>query len=180
MKSMDEWLRSDETGEPFSHCVRCHLPLLEIDEPWLVNKEFRGAECVLEYAICVPCRNDLTGQLSEESKESVRGFLRSEIDWETRITEFMMMADPVDRFASCVICETGQEACEVFGISALHDSGGELTLGPLPLMVCGGCIGKITDRLSPESRAVWRKFLNDYFAGPSDETIPGTGFSGLF
>ena len=44
MRSLEEWLCSEETGEPFTHCVRCRLPLLEIDAPWLVNKDyFRGA-----------------------------------------------------------------------------------------------------------------------------------------
>ncbi len=74
MRTMDEWLGSEETGEAFSHCLCCKLPLVEIAEPWRVNKEFARGECVLEYAICQPCRDFVTDQLSEESKEAVRGF----------------------------------------------------------------------------------------------------------
>ena len=38
---LPHWLLSVETGEPFRHCIHCHLPLDEIDASWLVNKEYR-------------------------------------------------------------------------------------------------------------------------------------------
>ena len=88
---MEEWLVSEETGLPFSHCVGCRLPLLEIDAPWLVNKDYHRGECVLEYAVCQPCRDSVSARLSEESKAAVRGFLEREIDWEARLAEFMAM-----------------------------------------------------------------------------------------
>ncbi len=91
MREMDEWLASVETGEAFSHCIRCELPLLEIDVPWLVNKEMVRGECVLEYAICLPCRDWVTAQLSEKSKEFVRELLERAIDWEARMNESMLL-----------------------------------------------------------------------------------------
>jgi hypothetical protein len=48
MRSMNDWLASEETGEAFSHCLCCKFPLVEIDEPWLVIKEFVAEECVME------------------------------------------------------------------------------------------------------------------------------------
>ena len=106
---MNEWLGSEETGEPFSHCLCCKLPLVEIAEPWLVNKEFARGECVLEYAICQPCRDRVTEELSEESKAAVRGFLEREIDWDARMREFMLSHDSTERFGACIACRKPRE-----------------------------------------------------------------------
>jgi hypothetical protein len=171
---MDQWLASDETGEAFSHCVCCTMPLLEVAAPWLVNKEIVRGECVLEYAICQPCRDDVTDRLSEESKESVRNFLEQEIDWEARMKEFMLAHELTDRFRACIACQTPREELTGFGLSALFDPGGGVVEGPLPLLICQPCIGRMTAQLSEKSRAVWRKFLEDHFEGPpGDSGLPG-------
>jgi hypothetical protein len=174
MRSMDEWLASEETGEAFSHCLCCKMPLVEIDAQWLVNKEFLGIECVLEYAICQPCRDLVTDQLSEESKESVRRFLEHEIDWDQRMKEFMLSHDLAERFKGCIACQVPREDLPGFGLSALFDSGGSLVTGPLPLLICQPCISRMTAALSDESREVWRRFLSEHFTGPpNDSSFPG-------
>lgn len=175
MSTMNHWLFSDETGEPFSHCVRCRLPLVEVAQPWLVNKEVVRDECVLEYAICQPCRDEVTDQLSEESKESVRQFLEHEIDWETRMSEFMLARGLEERFAACISCRTPREGLRGYGISALFDSGGAVVEGPLPLLICQACMARMTASLSDQSREVWRKFLAAHFPGPPNDS----GFPGL-
>jgi hypothetical protein len=174
MRTMDEWLGSEETGEAFTHCQCCRLPLVEIDAAWLVNKEFIRGECVLEYAVCQPCRDAVTERLSEESKEGVRNFLETEIDWAARMSEFMMAPDPVVRLDSCVACRMARDEAEGFGISALFDSGGALVTGPLPLLVCKACVGRMTEGFSETSREVWKSFLELNFAGPrGDGGFPG-------
>lgn len=175
MRTMNEWLESEETGAAFSHCLRCRFPLLEVDAPWLVNKEFAHGECVLEYAVCQPCRDAVTAELSEESKQSVRLFLEQEIDWDERLREFMLSHDATVRFDACISCRTPREQLAGFGLSALFDSGGMLVTGALPLMICQPCITRMTAGLSDASRDVWRRFLADHFASPPDES----GF-GLF
>jgi hypothetical protein len=175
MRTMDEWLGSEETGEAFSHCLCCKLPLVEIDSPWLVNKEFHGGECVMEYAICQVCRDRVTAELSEESKEAVRGFLEKEIDWEARMREFMPAHQVEERFEACIACRSPRAGLAGFGISALFDSDGSLVVGPLPLLICQPCVGRMTASLSEASREVWRKFLAGNFAGPPRDS----GFPGL-
>ena len=178
MRGLERWLVSEETGESFRHCIQCHLPLLETAGPWLVNKEFRRGECIQEYAICQECRDEVTGRFSEESKEAVRLFLETEIDWAARVRDFMMDED--SRFAACVACRKPRDEAEGFGISALFDEGGKPVTGPLPLLVCGSCINRISAALSVETRAAWKKFLEDHFPGPpSGEDQGGEGFSGF-
>ncbi len=176
MRTMDDWLASEETGGAFTHCLCCKVPLVEIDALWLVNKEFMGGECVLEYAICQPCRDRVTDQLCEDSKESVRLFLEQEIDWEERVKEFMISRDLTERFDACIACRTPRGELEGFGLSALFDSGGSLVTGPLPLLICRPCMTRMTAGLTEESREIWRVFLAKHFAGPPDDS----GFPGLF
>lgn len=161
----DAWICS-ETGEAFSHCIHCSLPLEETAVQWLVNKEYQGDECVLEYAICSRCRDEITRELSDESRAEVRRFLETEIDWPARLSAFMMMSDTRERFENCVKCDAPRTGLAGFGVSSLFDSGGELTVGPLPLMVCDACIRQMTSRLSECSRQVWARFLAEHFDGP--------------
>jgi hypothetical protein len=175
MDSMTEWLSSEETGEPFSHCICCKIPLLEIAAPWLVNKDYHRNECVLEYAICQFCRDRFTDELSEESKEAVRSFLENEIDWAERVKEFMLSYDLTERFDACIACRSPRSSLEGFSISALFDADGNLVLQALPLLICRRCIGTATRNLSDQSRRKWRAFLDLHFEGPPDDT----GFPGL-
>lgn len=167
---MDEWLASEETGEAFSLCVCCRFPLVEIDEPWLVNKEFVGEECVMEYAICQPCRERVMEPMDEASKQAVRTFLEAQIDWEARVKEFMLDADATGRFHHCVSCCAPRSGLIGYGISALFDSGGSLVEGALPLMMCGPCVGKMTAALTPQGRMIWGRFLEKYLDGPATGT----------
>lgn len=172
---MADWVECEETGKPFGHCQKCKLPLLETAASWLVNKEYFRGECILEYAICQPCRDEVTDGFSEDSKESVRLFLENEIDWAERVKEFMMAHDVVERLDACIACRGLRADLDGFGISALFDSGGSLITGPLPLMICRSCVVKMTAGLSDQSRAIWRKFLDENFDGPPDDK----SFSGL-
>jgi hypothetical protein len=174
MRSADEWLGSEETGAAFSHCVSCRVPLLEIDAPWLVNKDYFRDECVLEYAVCQPCRDRTSGGISEESKTAIRHFLETEIDWDERLAEFMSQPDPAARFSHCIACRTPRELTDAFAVSALFDSAGNLVTGPLPLLICRTCIDRMTELLSDQSRDLWRRFLEEHFDGPPDDRpFPG-------
>lgn len=167
---------SSETGEGFTHCVRCKMPLVELGTTWLVNKDYHRGECVLEYAICQHCRDEVTERLSEQSKRAVRSFLESEIDWEERIAGFMSSEDPMDRLRTCVACSTPAAETDGYAISALFDEDGHLVTGPLPLLLCRACMNRVMAQVSEESKAVWNEFLESCFDGPpADDGIGGFG-----
>jgi hypothetical protein len=180
MRRLPPWLLSDETSAPFTHCVQCQLPLLEIDSHWLVTKNYLREECVLEYALCQPCRGDSLA-FSEESKAAVRRHLESRIDLAARLAEFMMDPSLDIRVSSCAACRKPRSAMGGHCISALFDPSGDLVEGPLPLLICDGCTEEITSLLSEESLAIWRAFLSRNFEGPPDtaEDWPNPGYPGL-
>jgi hypothetical protein len=122
-------------------------------------------------AICQPCREQVMEQMSEGSKQAVRKFLEEAIDWEARVKEFMLAHDATERFQHCVACRNPRHEMAAYGISALYDSGGILVEGALPLLMCKPCVEKITATLSPESRAIWQRFLSTHFDSPP----PGLG-----
>jgi len=164
MSLIDSWLLSEETGEPFTHCIHCRLPLLELDRPWLVNKDFHKGECTLEYAVCEACRDQLSSEFSEDSKESVRRFLEDEIPWADRLQGYLI--DPDRRFEHCVACECPHEHAEGYATSVLFDSSGEIDFGPLPLMLCSRCVEQMSENLSQATRDCWDRFLSDHFESP--------------
>lgn len=166
---------SAETGHPFNHCIDCGLPLLEIGAPWTVTKEFANEECVLEYAICMPCRDRLAARMSTESRARVEAFLESEIDWESRLSATMEHAgdpDPSRWLGTCAACGAPRQGLANHAISALFEADGRLQHGPLPLMLCGHCGERVQTLLSEQTRDVWERFVAEHFPGPPGEAAP--------
>lgn len=171
MVSISRWLRSEETDRPFKNCIICQRLLLEIGSQWLVNKEYHGGECVIEYAICVPCRDGVGKGIDAESKEVVRHFIENEIDWEARMKEFMMEADVAERFNSCICCLEPRQELQDFGICALYDADGDLTAGALPLLICKTCTTRMFFQLSVSSRDILKQFREHFLTGDSDNNL---------
>ncbi len=172
MSAFEPWLLSAETGKPFTHCIHCKLPLLEIDSAWLINKDFHKGECVLEYAICEDCREQASEDFSDDSKKAVRNFLENEIPWEDRLKTFVM--DPESRMNICVACDCEREGADGYSTSILLNTSGEIDFGPLPLMICSACTERMTESLSESTRDSWRRFLDEHFDCPPQlSTLPG-------
>ncbi len=168
MFSISRWLQSDETDRPFAHCILCEQGLLEIGASWLVNKEFQNDECVVEYAICIPCRDEVGKGIDAESKQAVRHFIADEIDWDSRMKEFMMEADVAGRFDACIGCLEPREGLGAYGICALYDADGDLTVGALPLLICNTCTARMFSKISDSSRETLQKFRKAFLTGDAD------------
>lgn len=170
-----KWFESVETDMPFDTCKVCTHPL-DFSETWVVNKHYHRDECVMEYAVCEECRDEVSGTFSEESKAAIRAFLEKEINWEQRILDWMALKNTAERLDDCVACRAPRFLAEGFAISAQFQQGGYLIEGALPLLMCSNCVAQITASLSPQSRKVWRDFVIRNFEGPGPEDIN----SGIF
>ena len=171
MPELKEWFDSVETDRPFETCKACGELLPLAADTWVVNKHYHRGECIMEYAVCERCRDGVSGKFSEDSKAAARGFLESGIDWEQRMTEWMSLRDPVERLDACVACRTPRGEMEGFTISAQFRHNGTLIEGALPLLMCSGCVSRVTASLSPQSRKVWQDFISRHFEGPDSEDI---------
>lgn len=176
MEGIEEWFSSVETGDPFDFCKICEISLPLTAPTWVVNKHYHRNECILEYALCEPCRTGVSDQFSPESKAGIRAFLETGIDWESRILEWTQQDDLVARLAKCISCETSRDTVEGYSISAQLNGNGGFTEGALPLLMCSSCVAIIAESLSPASRRVWTGFLNDHFEGPGSPEFDDLGF----
>jgi hypothetical protein len=171
MPELSKWFNSEETERPFETCKICEQLLPLAADTWVVNKHYHRGECILEYAVCERCRDGVSGKFSEESKAAIRKFLETKINWEQRMTEWMLLHNPAERLNSCVACRTPREEMEGFTISAQFRHDGTLIEGALPLLMCSNCVDQITTSLSQESRETWRNFISRNFEGPDPEDI---------
>jgi len=171
MSELIRWFDSVETNKAFKFCKVCDLPLPLASDVWVVNKHYHRSECVLEYAICEPCRDVVSESFSEASKAAIRGFLESEIDWEQCMLDWMALDHPAERMDHCVACRLPRAQMEGFTVSAQFGMDGSLIEGALPFLMCQSCVAQITATLSDESRKVWQNFIADNFEGPDADEL---------
>jgi len=171
MSKLMQWFDSLETDRPFEICKVCDQLLPLAADSWVVNKHYHRSECVMEYAVCERCRDNVSNRFSEASKEAIRDFLETNIDWEQRMLGWMELDDQVKRLDNCVACRIPRELTDGFTLSAHFRQDGSLIDGALPLLMCSDCVGTITASLSPESRRTWQDFISEHFEGPDSEDI---------
>ena len=171
MPELKQWFDSVETDRPFETCKVCSQLLPLAADSWVVNKHYHRGECTLEYAVCEKCRDEVSADFSDDSKAAIRKFLEIEIDWETRLLEWMALENPATRLDNCAACTSHRISVQGFTISAQFRQEGTLIDGALPLMLCSTCISRITENLSKDSRQVWQNFISHHFEGPDSEDI---------
>lgn len=171
MPELKKWFDSVETDRPFEICKVCEQLLPLAADTWVVNKHYHRGECILEYAVCETCRDGVSGKFSEDSKAAIRDFLENSINWEERMTEWMLLRNPVERLDACVACRIPRDLMEGFTISAQFHHNGNLIDGALPLLMCSDCVAQVTASLSEESRKVWQDFITRHFEGPGSEDV---------
>jgi hypothetical protein len=145
-------------GRPFLTCTRCGEMLEEIAGGYQIFKLFRRKECIYEYVLCHPCHAGVIDEFSEESKE--------------RLAEYHVQRVSLNLGRwRCAVCGNGRGedgehefsitgACK--GHHLIHD-----------LMLCGGCRREMQHLLSPETRKVWDRFVEENLPGvPSDSISP--------
>ena len=144
----------------FRKCTICekeleHLGLYE------VQKVYRDKEVIFETAICQACGEDLSKEMSLESKDAMKGFM---------LCNFKPTEEP-DHCHFCGIPRAIFENYTVIGACR------ELSL-LLPLIImCEKCSEHLQGELSEKTREVQGDFIRDHFPGvPADlDLSPSVG-----
>jgi len=163
-----------EHDGPFQQCLTCDGKLLEISDPYTITKVFRSTECVLEYAMCLPCRQKMAAEFSQESQERLNHFYKRNQALQSRsqklnpshvleewIQECATLQKPLTELAHYSV------ACMGFGDSLVFD--------PFPMMICSTCEQDVQERLSKTTRDQWDKFVQDHFEGPPADALKPDG-----
>jgi hypothetical protein len=152
----------------FERCVVCDTDLVAHELGYLVFKEMRGDEVLVEMAICTECLDVLVQVYSPQTRRAIDGLFVAS-DWFDRARE-RLDADPatwprwLDR---CALTGQPREAFdhyEVIGICA-----GEFTQVSLfPYVIGTDGIRLMEARISRQSQANWDRFLGQHQGLPPE------------
>jgi len=154
-----EDLHSVYEERAFKTCTRCGEGLEDFEDGYRISKVYRAGEVIFEYALCVPCLKNMMEESSEESRERLMKFQEENFRY-------------VSGFDECALCDTSRDDPKVkeFGLVGMCQGTGLLDSN----MICGGCMEKMSELVSKQTRSSWDRFVEENFPGvPSDfEPMP--------
>ena len=93
---------------PFVTCTRCGESLSDFADGYKVSKNFKKGEVIIEYALCMPCMENMMNEASEESKRVLHEFQEEHFR-------------NVSGFEECALCEKTRDTArgEEFGLTGI-------------------------------------------------------------
>lgn len=150
---------SEYEDRPFQSCNRCGEMLAEIEGGYQIFKLYRGGEPIYEYALCHPCHAGVVREFSEDSRRRLEAFHAQRVSLN------------LGRW-KCAVCGNarGEEGAEEYSITGACQ-GRRLVH---ELMICGACRQEMQSVLSPHTREVWDRFVEENLPGvPAGSITPG-------
>ncbi len=146
-------LFSEYEDRPFKICTRCGEGLADFTEGYRISKVFKGPETIFEYALCVPCLQNMAEESSVESRDALFEFQFS------RLRE-------VEGYHECAYCErpeapTTEGHPQEFGLAAIcmGEQMAEVN------RICSLCMDEMAELVSEDTRRVWDRFVEENFPG---------------
>ncbi len=186
--SIPDLFKSYDTGEPFEHCSLCGNGLADaeryaVEKVIKQNKVLNKSEIVYEYAICWDCVSNMSGEISEESKQSIVELYQSYNENVIMKLDYLHAAERYDIAAWTERCTfTGKEVrlCNEYNVSGIVENGG-LLYEHSPIVVSGDFIEEMQEVLSKETKDTLNGLKDDILDGsPSVEDIINTPTIGIF
>ncbi len=177
---------SEYSGKPFLKCIDCEVPLTE-SNVYVIQKRFVGGEAVFEMAMCERCREQMTCEYSEETKQNITEYMSTQFrkraeeglehTTDPQIIEVREIDDPEDGkellnrcIENCLICGAARKNCHRYSLAGLCRSDeivAQITpLSRTPLMVCEKCELGMSELVSQQTRESWDRFVEEHFDGP--------------
>jgi hypothetical protein len=157
---------------PFTKCTVCEAPLDEDGTQYLIHKAFHREEVIFEYALCLPCRARMQGELSAESIERINAYM-DQYDMEARSEEMLADRGPdVSAWLSnCLITGRPVDEADEHHIYAFCD-GPDLIFSGLPLAIIGDVNEELNELLSQKTRDRLDGFVDEQFGLPPELKQP--------
>lgn len=144
---------------PFVSCTRCGESLSDFSDGYKVSKNFKKGEVIIEYALCMPCMENMMNEASEESKRVLHEFQEEHFR-------------NVSGFEECALCEKTRDTArgEEFGLTGICQGDDMIDSA----MICIECMEAMSEIISEETRGNWNRFREENFPGvPGDfEPMP--------
>lgn len=154
---------------PFKRCTICSTDISQPGMHYLVEKIFHGSETIVELAICLPCRESLVRELSEQSLKLIQHHFEERVNMEQRHHELMQdFIGSVDPWIQrCLLTGTRRSECQQFQIVGQCD-GPHLLFTHLPFMVSIEAMMELQSRLSQKTRERLEDFTRQVTGPPAD------------
>lgn len=152
---------SVETGAPFTHCHDCKQSLEACEDGFVVQKAYARGEVILELALCNDCNDKLQNSYSTESRDRIWNFYLDHADLPGRLRKFsaIPVGDEGPWIDHCMTCSTARASLDEYVVAAQVFEG-DLVYGETPMMICSGCMDKIVEMLSEESRESYDRWMD--------------------
>ena len=160
---------------PFAKCTLCDGALLENGTAYLIHKAFHREEVIFEYAMCLPCRAKMQGELSVESIEAINAYME-QYEIEDR-TGPMMEAHGTDVskwLSHCLVTGAPIAEAEEYHYYAFCD-GPDLVFNGLPIALAGNADEELNELLSQKTRDRLDGFVDEQFGLPPELRKPIKG-----
>ena len=127
---------SVELGSPFTKCQICSESLFDSEQPYLIEKVFRGTEAIIEIATCLPCSIQVQGNLSNDSAQTLQREFHDKINWGERVSWLDAPApiDPDRWIDHCVITGAKRSKTLNFQVGGMF-LGNRMAISALPYLI---------------------------------------------
>ena len=160
---------------PFTKCTLCEEALLEDGNPYLIHKAFHRGEVIFEYAMCLPCRAKMQGELSTESLEHINQHM-DQFHIEDRNGQLLEEygTEVAPWISHCLISGKPIEGEDEYHYYAFCD-GPDLVFNGLPMALAGGVDEELNELLSQKTRERLDGFVDEQFGLPPELKKPIKG-----
>lgn len=158
-----------EQDGPFRNCLQCGGDLRQTDR-YLIERVFKGAEPIVEYAMCSSCVEASSAELSTESLENVRKYFLENAELQSRVDRLRPLAEQDDVtpwLNECLFTGISADDCQERQICGWFQ-GDRLRLDFAPFMLSGKAVEAISDQLSEQTRGWMEEFIGNNFGLPSE------------
>lgn len=162
--------QSLERDGPFDKCINCERPLLEEGVTYLIERAFKGAEPIIELAMCLECHDRLAEELSEESRARMMEFMKNRVDHKARnkkLAKLPNVGEVESWLSECILTGAAASDCQerqIYGLCL----GDQMILDQLPFMISGAGIEDMTKLLSEKTKGWMRDFMDKNFGMPPE------------
>lgn len=165
---------SVEFGGPFQQCQICTRNLMADNQPYMIEKVFRGPETIIEMATCLTCSLQVQSEMSQESQQTLQREFHGKVDWGERLQWLESDGEPLDSqrwLSQCVITGNSKDEVRNFQIGGMF-IGDQMALSVLPYMISAEAVEQIGEQLSEETRGYMQDFVGDQFGMPPEFCHP--------
>lgn len=166
---------SDLTGAPFNHCISCDKKILDDNSPYVIEKALKtygslnSYSTIFEYAMCMPCVNNLKGNISELSMQRMNEYFMQNVNFQKKMSQMENLSEDtiIERLNSCLVNDlpvSEINECQVYA----YCIGDKLIVQEFPYMVSGQALDEIVELLSPETLDDLDRLKNELVGGPSE------------